>query len=166
MRKTLELVGLGMLAVLYWITWAAMNGPAHLPDRVPTHFDISGNPNAWGPPRILLLLPIVATGVYLLITVLAVLPATRINLPVRVTPVNLPFIRQQTLNMIGWIKVEMICLFTYVQWSIIQAARSKEFHMSPLMIPMFLVCVFGTVGAYLVIIVKGAKAGTNSTASR
>jgi uncharacterized membrane protein len=163
MRKTLELVGLGMLAVLYWITWAAINGPDHLPDRVPTHFDISGNPNAWGSPRILLLLPIVATGVYLLITVLAILPATRINLPVRVTPVNLPFIQHQTRNMIGWIKAEMMCLFTYVQWSIIQAARSREFHMPPLMVPMFLVCVFGTVGAYLVIIVSGAKAGANST---
>jgi uncharacterized membrane protein len=166
MRKTLELFGLGMLAVLYWITWAAIIGPDHLPDRVPTHFDISGNPNAWGSPRILFLLPIVATGVYLLITVLAILPATRINLPVRVTSVNRPFIRQRTRNMIGWIKAEMICLFTYVQWSIIQAARIREFHMSPLMVPMFLVCVFGTVGAYLVIIVNEAKAGANSSASR
>lgn len=166
MRKTLELIGLGMLAALYWITWAALNGPDHLPDRVPTHFDISGNPNAWGSPRILLLLPFVATGVYLLITVLAIIPATRVNLPVRVTPETLPFIRLQTRNMISWIKVEMICLFTYVQWSIIQAARNREFHMSPLMIPIFLVCVFGTVGAYLVIIVSGTKENASSTISR
>jgi len=166
MRKSLELGGLGMLAVLYWISWGAINGPQRLPDRVPTHFDISGNPNAWGSPRILFLLPIVATGVYLLITVLAAIPATRINLPVRATPVNLQFIQQQTRNMIAWIKVEMICLFTYVQWAIIQAARVREFHLSQWMIPMFLVSVFTTLGAYLVVIVKGAKADVNSAVMR
>ena len=53
MRKTLEVVGLGMLAVLYWITYAALHGPERLPDRIPTHFDISGQPNAWGSPGFL-----------------------------------------------------------------------------------------------------------------
>jgi uncharacterized membrane protein len=165
MRKTLELLGLGMLAVLYWITWTAVSGTNRLPERVPTHFDISGNPNAWGSSRMLLFLPIVVTGVYLLITVLALIPATRINLPVRVTAANLPFIQQQTRDMVSWIKLEMVCLFTYVQWSIIQAVRDREFHISPLMVPVYLVCVFGTVGAYLVIIVTGAKARARSTAS-
>jgi uncharacterized membrane protein len=162
MRKILELFGLGMLAVLYWITWAAINGPNRLPDRVPTHFDISGNPNAWGSPKILVFLPIVATGVYLLITVLALIPATRVNLPVRVTATNLPFIQQQTRNMIGWIKSEMICLFTYVQWAIIQAIRDRAFHFAPLSVPLFLVCITSTVGAYIVIILRGAKERTYS----
>ena len=166
MRKTLELFSLGMLAILYWMTWAAVSGPNRLPDRVPTHFDISGNPNAWGSPRILIFLPIVATGVYLLITVLALIPATRINLPVRVTAANLPFIQERTRDLMSWIKVEIVCLFAYVQWSIIQAVREREFHISPLMLPFFLVCVFGTVGAYLVIIVNGAKARTDSPGSR
>jgi uncharacterized membrane protein len=162
MRKILEVVGLGMLAVIYWITWTALNGPDRLPDRIPTHFDISGNPNGWGSPNTLLLIPIVATGVYLLITVLASIPTTKFNYPVRVTTANLPFIQERTRDMVSWIKVEMICLFTYVQLSIIQAARSSEFRLSPLMIPVFLAAVFGTVGWYLVAIVRGAKARENS----
>jgi uncharacterized membrane protein len=166
MRKTLEVIGLGMLAVLYWITWDALNGSDHLPDRIPTHFNRAGIPNAWGSPVFLWFLPIVATAVYLLITVLASLRAARFNLPVRVTPANLPFIQQQTRNMISWIKTEMMCLFTYVQWGIIQAARSGTFSLSPLMIPVFLVCIFGTLGAYLAVIVAGAKAAADSTASR
>ena len=166
MRKTLEVVGLGMLAVLYWITWTALNGPDHLPGRIPTHFDRAGNPNAWGSPVMLMFLPIVATGVYLLITVLASIPATRINLPVQVTEVNLPFIQQQTRNMVSWVKVEMVCLFTYVQWTIIQAARNSEFRISPAMIPVFLLCVLGTVGIYLAMIITGARGRTNSPDSR
>lgn len=146
MRKFLETVGLVMLAILYWMTWTALNGPDPLPGRIPTHFDIYGNPNAWGSSRTLLLLPAVATGVYLLITVLASLPM-RSRYPVRVTAENLPRLQELTRNMVCWIKVEMVCLFTYVQWSILQAARSNDWHMSPLMIPVFLVVVFGTVAA-------------------
>ena len=162
MRKTLKVIGLGMLAVIYWITWTALNGPDRLPARIPTHFDISGNPNGWGSPNTLLLIPIVATGMYLLITVLASIPTTRVNLPVRVTAANLPFIQEQTRDMVSWIKVEMICLFTYVQISIIQAARNSDFRLSPLMIPVFLAAVFGTVGWYLVAIVRGARAREDS----
>jgi uncharacterized membrane protein len=162
MRRTLELVGLGMLAVLYWITWSAVSGPDRLPDRIPTHFNGAGIPNAWGPPSTLWLLPVIAAGVYLLITAIAAVPTTRVNLPVRVTAANLAYIQEQTRNMIGWIKVEMIGLFLYLQWTIIQAARDVQFRLSPLMIPVLLVCVFGTVGVYLVIIVNGAKARADS----
>lgn len=158
MRKTLEVVGLMMLGVLYWITYAAMNGPERLPDRIPTHFDISGQPNAWGSPAILWLLPIVGTGVYLLLTVLASIRFRRFNLPVRVTETNLPFIQDQTSELVSWIKVEMLCLFCYIQWGMIQAARSREFRLSPLLIPVFLVAIFGTVGWYLSAILRGARA--------
>ncbi len=161
MRKSLEVVGLGMLGVLYWITWAALSGTNRLPERIPTHFDISGNPNGWGSPSMLFLLPIVATGVYLLITVLASIQAT-FHYPVRVTAENLPRLQGLRTETVSWIKAEMICLFTYLQWSIVQAARSNEFRMSPLMVPIFLVVVFGTVGWYLVSILRGAKADENS----
>jgi uncharacterized membrane protein len=161
MRKSLEVVVLGMLGVLYWMTWAALRGPNPLPGRIPTHFDVSGNPNGWGPSNTLLLLPIVATGVYLLITVLAGI-STSFNYPVRVTAENLPFIQVQTRNMVSWIKLEMICLFAYVQMAIIEAARSREFHLSGLMIPIFMLVVFGTVGWYVSVIVRGAKAHENS----
>jgi hypothetical protein len=109
----------------------------------------------------LLRLPIVATGAYLLITVLAGI-STSFNYPVRITAQNLPFIQEQTRNMASWIKVEMICLFSYVQSAMIEAARSSEFHLSGLMIPVFMLVVFGTVGWYLVAIIRGAKVREDS----
>jgi uncharacterized membrane protein len=163
MRKTMEVAGLGMLAALYWITYSALNGSDRLPDRIPTHFDISGQPNGWGSPGILWLLPAVATGVYLLMTILASIRFRRYNLPVRVTESNLPFIQEQTSTMVAWIKFEMICLFTYLQWSILQAARSAEFRMSPMLIPVFLVVIFFTVGWNLVAIIRGAKTREQSS---
>lgn len=163
MRKTMEVVVPGMLGALYWITYEALNGPDRLPSRIPTHFDISGQPNGWGSPGVLWLLPIVGTGLYLLMTVLGSIQFRSYNLPVRVTEANLPFIQRQTSVMLAWIKFEVICLFLYLQWSIIQAARTSEFRLSPLMIPVFLVVIFSTTGWHLVAIVCGAKVRTEAT---
>lgn len=162
MRKTMEVVGLGMLAVLYWITYSALNGAEKLPDRIPTHFNISGQPNAWGPPGFLWFLPVVAIGLYLLMTVLGSIQFRRYNLPVPVTESNLPFIQEQTGVMVAWIKCELLCLFTYLQWSIIQSARTSEFRLSPLLIPVFLAVILSTVGWHLTAIIRGAKARAES----
>ena len=78
----MEGVGLVLLAVLFWLTYSALNGPEKLPDRIPTHFDISGQPNGWGPAGVLWFLPIVAAGIYLLLTVLGSIQFRRYNLPV------------------------------------------------------------------------------------
>ncbi len=163
MRKTMEGVGLGLLAVLFWITYSALNGPEKLPDRIPTHFDISGQPNGWGPSAFLWFLPIVATGIYLLMTVLGSIQFRRYNLPVLVTETNLPFIQKQTSEMVAWIKCELLCLFAYLQWSIIQSARSSEFRLSPLLIPLFLLMIFSTVGWHLTAIIRGARARAESS---
>lgn len=162
MRKTMEAVCLGMLAVLFWMTYAALNGPERLPDRIPTHFDISGHPNAWGSPGFLWFLPAVAAGIYLLLTALGAIRFRRYNLPVAVTPANLPFIQEQTSLMVVWIKCEMLCLFAYLQWSIIEAARKNEFRLSPLMIPAFMAVVFSTAAWRLTTMIRGAKARAES----
>jgi len=162
MRKTVEGGGVVMLVVLFWITYAALNGPQQLPLRVPTHFDISGRPNAWGSPQVLWLLPVIGTCLYLLMTALATIRFRNYNLPVRVTDRNLPFIHEKTGEMIAWIKLEVLSLFVYIQWSIIEGARAGEFHLPPMMIPVFLVLIFATVGWYLAIIIKGARALSES----
>ena len=73
------------------------------------------------------------------------------------TEANLPFIQDQTILMVAWIKSEMLCLFLYLQWSILQSARDGAFRLSPLLIPVFLVVIFSTVGWNLVALIRGAK---------
>ncbi len=162
MRRTLELICVGLLAVLFWITYSAFNGPERLPDRIPTHSDISGQPNAWGSPGFLWFLPLVAAGVYLLLTILGSIRYRRYNLPVRVTEANLPFIQDQTILMVAWIKCEVLSMFVYLQWSILQSARSGSFRLSPWLIPVFLVVVFTTAGWQVASLIRGAKKRTES----
>jgi uncharacterized membrane protein len=165
MRKTMETICLGILAALCWITYEALHGSERLPDRIPTHFDISGQPNAWGSPGFLWLVPMVGTGLYLLLTALGSIRFRRYNLPVPVTEANLPFIQEQASVMVAWIKCEMLCLFAYLQWSIIQAARSNKFRLSPLMIPLSLVVIFSTVGWRLTAMIRGARTRAESSDS-
>jgi uncharacterized membrane protein len=162
MRKIMEVASLMTLGFLYWITWAALNGSEPLPLRIPTHFDISGQPNAWGSPQVLWLLPVIGTGLYLLMTALGSIRYRRYNLPVRVTQANLSFIQDQTAVMVSWIKFEMLCLFAWIQSTIIQGARTGEFHLSPAIVPVFLVVIFATVGWCLALIIRGAKARAES----
>lgn len=161
MRKTLEAVGLIALLVLVWITYQALAGPHPLPDRIPTHFDASGHPNGWGSPAMLILLPVVAIGLYLAITVVSRIPSA-FHYPVRVTRVNLPRIQSLTLDMIAWIKTELSCLFAALQWWMIQAARSSEGRLPVLLMPAFLVLIFGTIGGYLFAVIRAAASGIDT----
>lgn len=166
MRKTLEVAGLGLLAILYWITYTALHGPERLPDLIPTHFDVSGQPNGWGSPQLLWLLPMTGTGLYLLMTVLAAIRFRRVNLPVTVTEHNLPFIQEQTQLMVTWIKVELLCLFLYLQWAIIHGVRTGSFRLSPFTILIFLIAIFATVGSSLARIIRGARERAESPGTR
>jgi uncharacterized membrane protein len=155
-RKTVELIGLIALAVLYGLTWSALYGPNRLADRVPTHFDAAGNPNGWGSPSGLIMMPAIATALYLLMSVVARFPES-FHYPVRVTPQTLARLQAVTLNMVLCLKVELACLFAVLQWAFIQSARSGNGHLFPMILPFFIVAVFGTIGWSVVALMRVAR---------
>jgi uncharacterized membrane protein len=165
MRKTIEALALFLLGYLGWITCWALNGRDHLPERIPTHFDISGRPNAWGSPAILWILPVVGASLYLLFTALARIQPGTFKLPVRVNKVNLPFIQKKTSEMAAMIKTEIMCLFVYIQSGIIHGARIREFRLSPAVVPVFMVLIFATLGIYAVVIIRGARERAESVST-
>lgn len=156
MRKTLEVLGIFALILLVWITWAALYGPNHLPGRVPTHFDAAGNPNAWGSPTGMALIPIMAAGLYLLMSIVTRFPGA-FHYPVRVTRVNIERLQSVTLDMIAWLKVELVLLFTLLQWAFIQAARSGSGRLFPMILPFFIVAIFATVGWHFIAMFRAAR---------
>ncbi|MGA7107819.1 MAG: DUF1648 domain-containing protein [Terracidiphilus sp.] len=158
MRKILEILGLAALAVLVWMTWDALQGANRLPDRVPTHFDASGTPNAWGSPAGMLLLPVLAAALYLVMSIVVRFPDA-FHYPVRVTAQNIARLQAVTLNMVAWLKMELVCLFAVLQWAFIQAARSGNGHLFPMILPVFIVVIFGTIGWHLLAIVRAAGSG-------
>jgi uncharacterized membrane protein len=161
MRKNLEAISLGALVLLLWITWRALYGPARLPDRIPTHFDFAGHANGWGSPGMLWLFPVVAVGIYLLMTMVARIPAT-FNYPVPVTVENRPRLEALALSMIAWLKAEILCLFAWIQWMIVVAARQGHNSLSPALMPVCTVAILATVGWHIAAMFRAAKPGGGS----
>lgn len=161
MRKNLEAISLGALVLLFWITWRALTGPTRLPNRIPTHFDFAGQANGWGSPAMLWLFPVVAVGLYLLMTVVVRFPSA-FSYPVPVTAENRPRLEALNLSLIAWLKAEILCLFAWIQWMIVVAARQGYNGLSPVLIPVCIVAIFATVGWHIVAIFRAAKVGGNS----
>lgn len=156
MRKLLEMISLTALGLQISITALALFGDQKLPDRIPIHFDNAGNPSGWGSPAMLLLLPLVAVINYLLLTVVTKFPSA-FNYPVRVTVANRLRLQGLALDMIAWLKAEIVCLFARMQWVTIEVARHPQRGMPPSMMPVALVVVFATVTFYIAAMFRVAK---------
>jgi uncharacterized membrane protein len=158
MRKRLEVFCIAGLAGIFAITWQAFNGPVSLPSRVPTHFDAAGNANAWGPPSTLWLLPAVAVALYLFITLISLLP-TGIRSAAKLSPESRTRIETLIHQMVAWIKLELIFLFAWIQWSILQSVQHAGVSISPLAMPVFIAAILATTGLHSVAIIRSARAG-------
>ena len=158
MRRSLETVAFLVLVWLIGMTYVALTGPESLPDRIPIHFDAAGNANGWGSPIMLWLLPAIVTGVYLLLTVVSRFPST-FHYSVPVTEANRARLQSLTLDFLAWIKLEILALFGLLQREILEAARHGKAHLSPWLVPGFLVVLFGTAGWFLTGMIRAAREG-------
>ena len=155
MRKWLEEIALLALGLNTAITVLALFGSGQLPERIPIHFDVSGHPNAWGSPAIILVLPSTTLIIYLLFTVVTTFPGA-FNYPVKVTSMNRDRLQNLALDLMAWLKVEIVTLLTWMQWVTIAVARNPKRHMPPMAVAD-LVVVFATLTFYIVQMFKAGK---------
>ena len=160
MRKSLEAVTLAFLTFLIQITWQAFHGVDPLPDKVPTHFDAAGNANAWGPPGTLWILPVIAVVLYLLVTVISLVP-TGVKKAARLSPESKARLDALTKQMITWLKLELVCLFACLQWFILKAVREGSGGISRAVMPVFLFAVFVNVAWHLAAIFRSIRTASN-----
>jgi len=116
--EILAIAGLIIMIGLIADLWPA------LPASVPSHFDITGQPDEWGSKNTLLIFPIAGLILYAL-TSLAVRFPRMINYPVRITPQNAQ--RQYTLvvGMMRWLKAEVIWMMAFLAWQTAQVALGR-----------------------------------------
>jgi uncharacterized membrane protein len=155
-RKTLAFIAVAALVALWTLTAQAIYGAPPLPPRIPIHFDFAGNINGWGEPRMLWLLPIIATCAVALMTVIGFYPQT-FNYPVRVTPANRPRLEAITLGMIAWLQAELAGLFLWIQYVIIRSERTSRNNLSGGLLALAVVAILATVAAHLIATVRAAR---------
>jgi len=156
MRKFLIAISVIALCFLWTITIHAITGPDALPSRIPTHFDLAGNPNAWGSPKGLFLLPILATFIFFLIGLVSRRKES-FNYPVRITPLNRERLQNLAVQMTAFLQAETVCIFAILQYAIISAFRNGHFSLPPALIPIAVVIILATTIGHIIAMRRTAR---------
>ncbi|MGA3031935.1 MAG: DUF1648 domain-containing protein [Terracidiphilus sp.] len=155
MRRILDFFSFVLLGVVLLVTGLAVFGPAQLPEKVPTHLDPLGQPDAWAPRSSLEILPMIAVIVYLLLTVVAAYSSLAKH-AAQDDPESGPPLEALILKLIVWIKAELMGIFTCIQLSSLHAARHLDDPSSFWSVCMWilLVAIFATVAWYLTAMIR------------
>jgi uncharacterized membrane protein len=130
-----------VLPVCYW---------SLLPERVPSHFGASGQADAWSARGFVWLLPAVTVFVYLLLTLVSLIPPRYYNYPWRITEENAPRQVRIVRRLLCVLKAELVWLFVYLTWQTIRVALGQVSGLGSTFLPVTLAVVFGTVLYYFI----------------
>ena len=119
-----------------------------LPDQVPSHFGISGQPDSWSGKGTLIILPAVSVFLYALLTLVSRIPQYA-NYIVEITADNAERQYRLARNMISILKAEIIWVFTLINWAAIGVALERCRGLGVMFLPIFLTIIFGTIGIYI-----------------
>jgi uncharacterized membrane protein len=118
-----------------------------LPDRIPTHFGISGVPNGWGGRQLVFLFPAISVVVFAGLTAAIRFPRF-INFPFRITQENA--VRQFRLIrlFLAVLKTLTAALFMWIEFMTVQVATGKTAGLGAGFLFVFLALIFGTTIIY------------------
>ena len=133
--------GIAFLAVVLLQAWP------HLPPRIPTHFGISGRPDAWGGTDTLLIFPAVAGGLYVMFTIINRFPHT-FNYPWPITERNAETQYLLARTMLTAVKAEVVWLMAYLQWITVGVALGRTEGLGGGLVLVFLPVLAATTALY------------------
>ena len=125
-----------IILIIFW---------ADIPNRIPTHFGMSGLPDSWGGKASLVFPVIVGLGCDILMAVCRRFPKTW-NTGVRITEENRERVYALTARMLGVIRLCMAFMFSYLIYC---SAAAKSVNT-----PLLLALIFAPMLWYLVKIIK------------
>jgi len=137
--KMLELTCF-LMVLGFWIH-LILNYPG-LPETIPTHFNAAGEADGFGKKSSIFMLPIIASILYALMTVLNFFPHIY-NFPTKITPENA--FRQYTnaTQMIRVVKLGLLLLFFSIEIKTVKTAIGKAEGLGDWFLPLtFLLLVF------------------------
>lgn len=144
-QKILELIAIIVLLAI-WIYLIQSWGK--LPDKIPGHYNGAGAVDRWVDKSEILIMPILSSALYILITVLCFFPSIW-NVPVTITEENKEFVYINLKTMVILLKMEIIIAFTYITYSEIKALPLEI-----LFLPLFLIIITVTLTYYIIKVCK------------
>lgn len=132
------LLGIGYLA----FNWAA------LPEVVPIHFGLLGQPDGFAPKPALVILPFVALFLYVNLTFAE--RSNRFNMPWKITDQNREALFSLARNLMFTLKLDLSALIAYLQIAVVETALKHMNGLGPWFAPVFLGSIFFTIGLFFV----------------
>jgi len=149
----LEVIPLFLLALAFYLT---LHNYSNLPDKIPTHFDLHGNPDEWSSRNMIFLLPGLNAFLYVLLSVfniwlaIAKDPRTLISLPERrkaaLSEAQIEKLRVFLNRCLFLMKALLQGMITYLLYNTIEVAFERA---DGLGVPFFLIltALLGLAGA-------------------
>jgi len=144
--RLLEALGTFVIAYVWILTFMYYQD---LPDTIPVHFNIKGEPDGFGGRETLLFLPGISTIIYIMLTVLNKFPHT-FNYPVKITEENAPRQYRYATRMVRYMKFAMSVIFATIVIYIIGMVRGEGPGPNRWLIPVSAALVFLPVIFYTV----------------
>jgi uncharacterized membrane protein len=139
---------LAIIAIIYSIYIILANYSA-LPDSIPSHFGLSGKPDAYGGKATILLLPIVSMFLYVGMALVARFPHV-FNYPVKITLENAEREYILARQFLSTVRAEIVCMFAYLTWNMVEVALGKSIGIGSLFLPVILVSLAISIIIYIV----------------
>jgi len=136
--KVTEIIGWVSVLVIWILTVVNFN---KLPDIIPIHYNEIGEADGFGGKANILTLPIIATVLYLFLTILNYFPYA-FNYPTNITKENA--IKQYTIatKLVRYLKLILVLIFGFIVFKTIQNAKGQANGLGIWFLPILLAVVF------------------------
>ena len=136
--KLVELLGWLILLTLWGWTFTHYSA---LPDTIPTHFNAAGEADGFGSKASIIGLPVIATLLFIGLTVLNRYPHI-FNYPAAITQDNALRLYTLATRMLRYLKLVLVLVFGRIEFMTIQHATGKGAGLGVWFLPLTLVLIF------------------------
>jgi len=145
--KIIELFGWFSVLVIWVYT---MVNFSKLPDTIPTHFNAMGEADDFGGKASILALPIIATIIFVGISILSRFPHI-FNYPVNITKENAQRQYSMATRLMRYVNLITVLILGYITFSTIQSAKGQTVGLGTWFLPVSLGVVFIPIIYYIVV---------------
>lgn len=145
-HNLLDIVSIAALVIVMVKIFTEWSG---LPEIVPVHFNMAGEPDGYGSRFILLSMPAISLFMYITLSIVARFPHT-FNFAWPITMENAEKQYRLAVDMLVWLKMELTVLFCFITWIMIQSAMGGSSGLGIWFLPVFIGAILGTTAIYLV----------------
>ncbi len=121
---------------------------SELPDTIPQHYDLEGNPDRYGNKTLSLVLPGIGILMYIGLTILNLFPHV-FNYPVKITEENAKKQYRLATRLLRTIKLVIVSMFAFITYASMKTAQGEFAGIGAYFLPTFIVIIFGVIGHYL-----------------